>query len=149
MLSQSVGYAGCALACAATMGGKPVLVREIAKVCDIPPAYLAKIIHTLGRRGLVRTQRGVGGGVVLARSPDEITLHDLCVALDDPVVDNRCMLGPHECSDDRGCPAHCFWKEHREREVAFLRETTIADLAAFETRRRWHAASTRDAAAGD
>lgn len=137
MLSQAVGYAGAALGCIASMGGKPVLVREIAEVCDIPPAYLAKIVNTLARRGLVATRRGVGGGVTLAREPQSLTMFELCEVLDDPAVQNRCMLGTAECTDDRGCPAHCFWKEHREREVAFLKKTTIADIAAFETRRRW------------
>ena len=141
MLSQAVGYAGSALGCVATMSGKPVLVREIAAACEIPAPYLAKIVNTLARRGLLRTQRGVGGGVVLSRPAQEISLFDVCEALDDPVVENRCMLGTHECTDERGCPAHCFWKEHRQREVEFLRSTTVADLAAFETRRRWVAGS--------
>jgi DNA-binding MarR family transcriptional regulator len=62
MLSQSVGYAISALGCIAAAGGRPVLVKEIAEAASIPPSYLAKIIHALGRRRLVTTQRGVGGG---------------------------------------------------------------------------------------
>ena len=137
MLSQAVGYAATALGCIATMGGKPVLVREIAGACGIPTAYLAKIVNVLARKGILQTQRGVRGGVSLLRPAATLTLHDLCVALGDPSVQNRCMLSTEPCSDDRGCPAHCFWREHREREVAFLKRTTVADIAAFETRRRW------------
>jgi Rrf2 family iron-sulfur cluster assembly transcriptional regulator len=152
MLTQSVGYAASALGCIASMGGQPILVKEIAEACSIPAPYLAKIIHALSRKGLVSTQRGVGGGVTLARDPATLTLYDLCVALDDPIVQKRCMLGTAECSDERACPAHRFWTNHRTRQLTFLQETTIAQIAAFETRRLWRsrqasaASTTRTAA---
>ena len=47
------------------------------------------------------------------------------------------MLGVAECSEARACPAHEFNTRHRERTMNFLRETTIADVASFETQRRW------------
>ncbi|GMV25293.1 MAG: hypothetical protein AMXMBFR58_13240 [Phycisphaerae bacterium] len=136
MLSQGVGYAILALGQIATSGGNPVLVKEIAEAASIPAPYLAKIIHALGRRGLVVTQRGVGGGVILARPATEISLFDVCVAMDDPVVTPTCMLGNATCSDDRACPAHKFWTGHRNKIYDFLRTTSVADIASFEARRR-------------
>ena len=141
MLSQSTGYATSALGCVAAMGGKPALVKDLAEACDLPQAYLAKIVNLLSRRNLVRTQRGVGGGVSLARPPQEITILEVCQALDDPILQPRCMLGNAHCSEDRACPAHAFCQSRRKEMSNFLRETTIADIAAFETRRRWRAAS--------
>lgn len=137
MLSQGVGYAITALGYIASAGGKPVLVKDIAQAADIPPAYLAKIVHSLGKRGIVVTQRGVGGGVTLARPATEISLHDLAAALQDPVLEPRCMLGNAACSDDRGCPAHAYWSAQRQRIFDFLQKTSVADIAAFEARRRW------------
>ncbi len=137
MLSQATGYAATALGCIAAIGGKPVLVKEIAEACDIPTAYLAKIINLLARQKIVATQRGIGGGVSLARPAAAISLHELCVALNDPSIAPRCMLGNAECTNDRACPAHDFCTDHREKLAAFLRRTTIADIAAFENRRRW------------
>ncbi|GJQ28125.1 MAG: putative HTH-type transcriptional regulator [Phycisphaerae bacterium] len=137
MLSQSVGYAITALGYTAAAGGKPVLVKDIAQAADIPPAYLAKIIHALGKRGIVTTQRGIGGGVTLARPGTDISLFELAKALDDPVVEPRCMLGNALCSDERSCPAHAYWTVQRERIHQFLKSTSVADVAAFEARRRW------------
>jgi Rrf2 family transcriptional regulator, iron-sulfur cluster assembly transcription factor len=136
MLSQSVGYAAIALGYVAAAGGKPILVKEIAAASGMPASYLAKIINGLARKGLVLTQRGIGGGVVLARQATEITLYDLCVSLDDPCVLPRCMLGTAECSDERACPAHQFWTQYRNRYIDYLRRMTVADVAAFELRRR-------------
>jgi Rrf2 family protein len=137
MISQGAAYAITALGYIASAGGRPVLVKQIARAAEIPPAYLAKLIHALARRGFVNTQRGVGGGVVLALSPEKISLHDLCVALDDPIVLPTCMLGNAECSDARSCPAHQFWTVQRQQLYAFLQNTSVADIAAFESTKRW------------
>lgn len=140
MLNQAVSYAIIAMGHVASAGGRPVLVKEVATVTGIPQPYLAKIIHALGRRGLVNTQRGVGGGVTLARRPEEITLFDVCVALDPSFAEPTCMLGSAPCSDDRACPAHQFWTAERRRIIEFMTTTTVADVAAFEARRLAHEA---------
>ncbi|HVU64431.1 MAG TPA: Rrf2 family transcriptional regulator [Phycisphaerales bacterium] len=147
MLGQAAGYATAALGYLATAGGKPLLVKEIADACAIPGPYLGKIVNTLRRVGLVQTQRGVGGGVTLARHPQEISLYTIAELLKDPICNRRCMLGTAECSEERACPAHRFWSEHREHTLDFLRKTTIADMAAFETRRRTRALQPRDSRA--
>lgn len=139
MLGQAAGYAATALGYLATAGGTAMLVKEIAEACDIPGPYLAKIVNTLRRVGLVQTQRGVGGGVSLAKAPGEITLFEVCRLLQDPIIERRCMLGVSVCSDERACPAHKFWSACREEQLAFLQKMTIADIAAFETRRRTRA----------
>lgn len=136
MLSQASGYAATALGYVAAAGGKPMLVKEIAEAAGVPPSYLAKIVQNLAKREIVTTQRGIGGGVTLARAADQITLYDICVALDDPAVEERCMLGTATCSDERACPAHRFWSASRGKCIDFLRQTTLSDIAAFELRRR-------------
>jgi Rrf2 family transcriptional regulator, iron-sulfur cluster assembly transcription factor len=137
MLTQAVGYAATALGFVAASNGRAVLVKEIAEACDIPGPYLAKIINGLSRQGVVFTQRGIGGGVTLSKPANQISLFDLCVALTDPIVQKRCMLGTAECSDERACPAHMFWTGHRAQQVEFLKRTTLADIANFETKHRW------------
>jgi Rrf2 family protein len=133
-MTQSTGYAITALGHVAAMGDQPLLIKDIAEATGLPHPYLAKIVHTLARRGLVTTRRGVGGGVTLARSAELITLFDIAEALDDPLLDERCMLGNAVCSDERACPAHEFWTEHRRAQIDFLRDRSLADIAAFELR---------------
>ncbi|MFZ2874387.1 MAG: Rrf2 family transcriptional regulator [Phycisphaerales bacterium] len=139
MLSQGVGYAISALGFLAAAGGKSLLVKDIAAATGIPPAYLAKIVHALGKRGVVATQRGVGGGVTLARPANDISLFDLALALQDPVVEPTCLLGGAVCSDERACPAHEFWKAQRAEIHAYLQATKVSDVAAFEADRLWKA----------
>lgn len=132
MLTQAVGYAALAMAYLARTDDGAALVKTIATDCSIPGPYLSKIVNQLSRAGLIRTQRGVGGGARLSRAPADVTLYDLCEALHDPAIEKRCLLGVAQCSDDRNCPAHVFNTERRERLIAFLRSTTVADIAAFE-----------------
>jgi len=136
MLSQSAAYAIRALAYLADMGEHPVLVKEISDAMNIPRAFLAKIIHTLGRKHLVMTQRGIGGGITLARKPASISLYEICAALDEPLLENWCVLGLPHCSEANPCPLHHFWKSQREKEWEFLHKTTIADVARMMVKKR-------------
>ncbi|HWQ93697.1 MAG TPA: Rrf2 family transcriptional regulator [Clostridia bacterium] len=54
-----------------------VTVDEVAEAFSISRHYLVKIVHDLGCRGYLDTQRGVGGGFTLARPPQEIRLGDI------------------------------------------------------------------------
>lgn len=132
MLSQSVGYAATALGVIAAAKGKPLLIRSIAEATGIPTPYLAKIIHILGKKGIVETQRGIGGGVIFLGDPKELSLYDLCQHMNDPITKQRCMLGCSDCSDERACPCHKFWVKHRKKEIDFLKSTTVADIKLFE-----------------
>jgi Rrf2 family transcriptional regulator, iron-sulfur cluster assembly transcription factor len=142
MLNQASTYAISALSYAARMGGRPSRIRAVAEACASPAPYLAKIVNLLARKKLVVTQRGVGGGVLLARPAEEITLYEVCLALDDEVLQPRCILGNVMCTQDRSCPAHGFCRSSREQLVEFLQQTTIADIAAFLARRTTNQATT-------
>jgi Rrf2 family transcriptional regulator, iron-sulfur cluster assembly transcription factor len=135
VLSQSTGYAVKAMACVASQCGAPVLVRDISAATGLPGPYLGKIVNRLAHRRLVVTRRGPGGGVALARPPREISLYDVCRALDDPLTEERCMLSDEACSDERSCPAHHFCQTHRAAQLEFLRRTTLIDIVAFDRRR--------------
>ncbi|MCA9910790.1 MAG: Rrf2 family transcriptional regulator [Anaerolineae bacterium] len=136
MLSQTVGYAILALGYLAENSEGPTLVKDISAATGIPSAYLAKIINTLARKGMVTTQRGIRGGVTLAHPPESVTVFDLCRLLDDPMCEQRCMMGLAECSDERACPAHEFWKKERAVCQQYLDKMTLADVGQFETEQR-------------
>lgn len=128
MLSQTIGYAILAMGHLAKIR-EPAFVRDIAQATAIPGPYLAKLINQLARKGLVVTQRGLRGGVALARPAAEITLMEICEALDEPVVQKRCMLGFPQCSEEHECPAHKFWMKERAVITDFLLRTTLSDVA--------------------
>src|SRR5467141_1133097 len=67
-------------------GTQPTSVRDLAQRTGLPQPYLEQILLALKGAGLVRSKRGVGGGYVLARDPEEITLSEIVSAVDGPIV---------------------------------------------------------------
>jgi Rrf2 family protein len=135
-LSSSTGYAIRALACLGDYGCDPKFVRDLAACADVPAPYLAKLVQRLSEAGIVISKRGYRGGIMLARKPHEITLLEIDEAVEGGAQPDRCLLGMEMCSDARACPTHAFWKKTRESIRKTLSETTLADVIAFENRKR-------------
>lgn len=109
--------------------GRKVTGQEICRTQDITPAFLIKITRPLIESGLVSAVRGVGGGFMLAKPPESISLLDVIRVMQGPPVFNECLLGPGTCSRDRFCPVHPVWKQVRAQTEATLQEWSMADLA--------------------
>jgi Rrf2 family protein len=62
-----------------------VTTSTLSEAEKIPRPFLTKVISGLVTAGLVVTSRGMGGGVMLARSPEEITLLHVIEAIDGPI----------------------------------------------------------------
>jgi Rrf2 family protein len=56
--------------------------KEIASKTKVPSAYLAKVLQSMRRAGLIHSRRGVGGGVTLAEAPSNISLLDVIDAVE-------------------------------------------------------------------
>jgi Rrf2 family protein len=96
----------------------PVTARRVAQKRRIPLPYLAQLMRDLGQRGLVKTRRGPGGGLALARPAEEISLSHVL----DTTVEPSC------------CPAE--WQHLVETIGSSLSQAiarfSVADLASWE-----------------
>lgn len=106
----------------------PCRAQDIAESTDIPANYLSKILHQLGRHGIVDSERGRYGGFRLSRKPGEIRLADVIEPFESVAARGRCLLGRSECSDANPCGAHERWKTVRAQTIAFFAGTTVADV---------------------
>jgi Rrf2 family protein len=109
----------------------PTSVRDIAERTALPQPYLEQILLALKGAGLVRSKRGVGGGYVLARPPEEIRLSEIVSAVDGPIA-----LGdfgePHQngaCDHEGQCVLTAVWNEAGEYMRAHLASYTLASIA--------------------
>ena len=78
--------------------GEVVEAQAIARSEVIPMRYLLKIMPSLIKAGIVRSQRGVGGGYILEKEPRNITLLDIIEAIEGPIRLNRCLIDEAYCS---------------------------------------------------
>lgn len=106
-------------------------MRDIAERTALPQPYLEQILLALKGAGLVRSKRGVGGGYVLARPPEEILLSQILSAVDGPIT-----LGdfgePHEdgaCDHEGQCVLLAVWSKAGEVMREHLEGYTLASVA--------------------
>lgn len=144
MLTVRTGYAILALACLHGQDDRWVLAQEIASRTDIPKPYLHKILHALGKAGVIQTKRGYRGGMSLSKPADEINLFELVQAVEGSAWMNRCLLGLAECSEERACPTHEFWAGQRKLIEEKLKSISLAHVAEFESRENGRLKSIED-----
>ncbi len=108
----------------------PTSVRDIAERTGLPQPYLEQILLALKGAGLVRSKRGVGGGYVLARPPELITLGQIVSAVDGPIMAGD-FGQPHEngaCDHEGQCVLLSVWSEVGEHMRHHLDSFTLADM---------------------
>ncbi len=101
---------------------------RVAAEIGAPQNYLGKLLQALAHAGLVRSQKGLGGGFRLARSARSITLFDVVEPIEHLSRWEGCILGRPECSEAEPCAIHHQWKTVRNAYLRLLRQTTIAEL---------------------
>lgn len=130
-LSTKGRYAVMAIVDMASMqADRPVPLAEIATRQDISLSYLEQLFSKMKRGGIVRSVRGPGGGYVLARARDSITVSDILRAVDDETRVSRCVpASPSQCRPgDTRCATHSLWARLSEKISAVLDGVTIADV---------------------
>jgi len=110
--------------------GKVVEAQQISQKEVIPMRFLLKIMPSLIKAGIVRSQRGVGGGYYLAKDPGEITFLDVVEALEGPVYINRCLIDYDYCSKKGAptCQIHQALAGIQEKLSAELRSHNFGHL---------------------
>lgn len=98
-----------------------ISIAEISKSEETPETFLRKIVQQLIRAKLLRSVRGVRGGIALARTAEKITMLDIVEAVEGPIFLNKCLVGPNECKRWTWCPVHNVWGEAQEKLLDVLR----------------------------
>lgn len=75
----------------------PLPIRKIAARLGVSEAHLAKVVQRLSKSGLLKTTRGPGGGVRLAKEPHEITYLEIVEAIEGPFDVTECVFGYKKC----------------------------------------------------
>ncbi len=108
----------------------PTSVRDLAKRTGLPQPYLEQILLSLKGVGLVRSKRGVGGGYVLARPAERITLAEIVAAVDGPIVAGD-FGEPHKdgaCDHEGQCVLLGVWADVGNHMREHLSSFTLADM---------------------
>ena len=142
MVTRAADYAlRATLALAALPPGARLCLTELSGECEVPPAYLYKILHSLAKGGLLAAHRGVTGGYELTPRARDASVLDVLDAVNGLPLLNTCVLAGG-CHRAPTCPAHPVWKLAQERMREVLAGVRIVDLAGRQSGARPRALRT-------
>jgi Rrf2 family transcriptional regulator, cysteine metabolism repressor len=110
-------------------GEGPVQLKDISRRQQISLQYLEHIVNTLVAAGLVKSLRGVNGGVWLAKPPVEIRLGEAVRVLEGETNPVKCVQEPDACERSCTCATRDVWSEVKDAIDRVLDSITLADLA--------------------
>ena len=127
MISQTTEYALRAVVCLATQPEASMTTQELAAQTQVPESYLSKVLQTLGRGGIVHSQRGLHGGLGLARDPGTLTLLEVINTIVplQPIDECPLKFATHGANL---CPLHRRVNQSFQAMEKIFGKTTIADL---------------------
>lgn len=120
------------IARSAEQANVPVSAEAVATEQDIPQSYLLAILADLRRAGIVRSQRGQGGGWLLAQPPHVISVADVMRAVDGPLVSVQGMRPEAITYHDAAEVLLPVWIAARSSLREVLESVTLDQLAAGE-----------------
>ncbi|MFM8178429.1 MAG: RrF2 family transcriptional regulator, partial [Candidatus Kapaibacterium sp.] len=106
-----------------------VSITEISSNLNISFHFLTKVLQQLTGAGIMASQRGVHGGVMLAKRAEDVSLLDLIRVIDGTDVFEQCMLGLPGCGVAEACPVHDRWVMLRTEIVRVFTATSLDALA--------------------
>ena len=76
----------------------PIGAEQLATELCIPKSFLAKILQSLAKQGILESRKGAHGGFILARGVNEISVNDIIFAAEgkSPTV--------FDCTSTNNCP---------------------------------------------
>ncbi len=134
-LSSMADYAVVTMTAAARhCGGARVSAARLAEETGLPAPTVQKLVSRLTAAGLLRSARGAGGGLKLARPAAAITLADIVEAVEGPIALTACVeQGRHDCTLESACSVRPHWplvNEAMRGALAGVPLTRLVEMAA-------------------
>jgi FeS assembly SUF system regulator len=130
-LSSMADYAVVTMSAAARhCGGSQVNAGQLAQETGLPAPTVQKLVSRLTAAGLLRSSRGVGGGLRLARPAAAITLADIIEAVEGPIAMTSCGEGGrHDCTLEAACQLRPQWPQVNRAVRGALAQVSLTQLA--------------------
>jgi len=133
-LSNLADYAVVMMGAAARhCGGSRTNAGELAAETGLPLPTVQKLVSKLTAAGLLRSTRGAGGGLQLARPAAAINLADIVEAVEGPIALTACVEGT-DCALDQDCAVRPHWPVVNAALRGALADISLAQLARADQR---------------
>lgn len=106
-------------------------VAAVADFFQISQTHIGKVVHHLARLGYIRSIRGIGGGLELARSPDEITVGEIVRAVEGNVHLLECIGMEDVCVIQKHCKLRTVLDRAERIQFDYLDTVRLSDVLPF------------------
>ena len=117
---------------------KPVSLRDISLRQNISLVYLEQIFSKLKKNNIVKSVRGINGGYILTKQPNEIKIADIFFAVDEKVKTVKCKKDSKRSCNGKltKCITHYLWDDLEMHINDFFDKKNLADLLKNNQERR-------------
>lgn len=133
-LSNMADYAIVVMGAAARhCGGARTSATELANETGIALPTVQKLVSILTKAHLLRSVRGAGGGIQLARPAAAINLADIIEAVEGPIAMTNCVnASTCNCSIEPECTVKPHWMVVNQAVRGALADVTLTSLASTQ-----------------
>ncbi|HEX8011125.1 MAG TPA: SUF system Fe-S cluster assembly regulator [Casimicrobiaceae bacterium] len=113
------------------MAREPQRIQSAADVAlrtGVAPPTVSKILKRLAREGLIVSVRGAKGGYVLPRSPAQISVAEIILAMEGSLGMTECSSIPGLCARESSCTVRGNWQRINQIVLHVLREMTLDQM---------------------
>ncbi len=130
-LSSMADYAVVTMRAASRhCGSVRTSATQLAEETRIPLPTTQKLVSLLSRGGLLKSSRGAGGGIQLARPAAAISLADIIEAVEGPIAMTACVEnGRHDCGLEQACQVKPHWGVVNDAIRGALDNVSLASLS--------------------
>jgi len=105
----------------------PVTLSAISSRQSISLSYLEQLFNRMRKKNRVKSVKGPGGGYVIAKSYDEISIKEIITSVDEKIDSTQCG-GNENCHEGDRCITHDLWTSLNHKILNFLDSLTLDDL---------------------
>ena len=127
-LTTHTDYALRTLMYLATIGTRST-AAHVADLYGVSQHHMAKVVNQLARLGYVRSIRGIGGGIELAKQPEEILLGEVVEAFEGNMHLLDCVVTDDVCAIQSFCKLKGVLAEAERVQIDYLNSVTLAEVA--------------------
>ncbi|HLJ10712.1 MAG TPA: Rrf2 family transcriptional regulator [Planctomycetaceae bacterium] len=103
-------------------------IADVASFFQISEAHVAKVVNQLARLGFIRSVRGAGGGIGLARKAVEIRVGEVIAAFEGNMHLLECVGTENVCVIQTHCKLRTVLAKAERVQLDYLNEVRLCDV---------------------
>ena len=105
---------------------------QVSSICKLPEPTVSKVLKLLGKANIIESKRGINGGYIFKKMPEELTVKEIIKAIDGPISVTSCTDGAvPDCTLSECCSLRGRWDGVNAALRDALETVTLADMVSI------------------